>query len=150
MTAILLLSLLGTGLAFLNVSAEFVITDLQYSLTPVLISRVLLNVRAAAHSTRGEQSQTPSFVRSQRGVQTQADVENMSLGLNVLSSTEQAPESDRSHSQESIEHDQIIAEPRSMTTEIVVTAGDAPQDVNEEEGVDDVEEETLSDWENDV
>ncbi|KZT05715.1 uncharacterized protein LAESUDRAFT_726649 [Laetiporus sulphureus 93-53] len=73
----------------------------------------------------------------------------MSFELNVLNSTEQAPQGDRSHLQESIEHDEIVAVPRS-TVSNVATAGDAQQDVNEEEGVDDVEEEMVSDWENDV
>ncbi|KZT05755.1 uncharacterized protein LAESUDRAFT_759988 [Laetiporus sulphureus 93-53] len=149
LTALLLLNLLVTVLVFVNSNAEEVIGYLQYSLTSVLVSRVLLNIRAAARSTRGEQSQTPSFVRSRRGVQAQDDVENMSFELNVLSSTEQAPESDRSPRQESTEHAEIVAEPRSMANN-VATAGDAQQDVNKEEGMDDVEEEMLSDWEDDV
>ncbi|KZT02267.1 uncharacterized protein LAESUDRAFT_434145 [Laetiporus sulphureus 93-53] len=147
--ALLLLNLLQTILGFVNLSAGYVIVGLQASLGPILISRVLLNVRAAARSTRGEQSPTPSFVRSQHGLQTQADVENMSFELNVLSSTEQAPETDRAHLQDFVEHDQIVAEPRSMANNVVSTAGDAQQDVNEEEGMDDVEEEMWSDWEDD-
>ncbi|KZT07599.1 uncharacterized protein LAESUDRAFT_724562 [Laetiporus sulphureus 93-53] len=64
-------------------------------------------------------------------------------------STEQTLESDRSHPQNSIEHDdQGIAEPRS-TANSVVTTGDAQQDMNEEEGMDDVEEEMESHWEDD-
>ncbi|KZT00216.1 uncharacterized protein LAESUDRAFT_732477 [Laetiporus sulphureus 93-53] len=117
-------------------------------LTPVLISRALLNIRAAARSTRGEQSQTPSFVQSDRGLQSQADVENMSFELNILGSTEQARETDRTHPQDSAEHDEIIAEPRNMADNAAI-AGDAHQDVNEEEGMDEVEEEMMSDWEND-
>ncbi|KZT01392.1 uncharacterized protein LAESUDRAFT_482537 [Laetiporus sulphureus 93-53] len=148
LTALLLLNLCITVLNFLDVSAQEIVGYLQTSLAPVLISRVLLNVRAAARSTRGEQSQTPSFVRSQHGPQRQADVENMSFELNILRSTEQAPESDRSHPQHSIEQDQFIAEPRSVSRN-VVTAGGAHQDVNEKEGIDDVEEETRSDWEDD-
>lgn len=57
-------------------------------------------------ATRGEQSQTPFFIRSRRGLQTQVDVENMSFEMTALGSTEQAPESDRSHPQGSVKHDQ--------------------------------------------
>ncbi|KZT04677.1 uncharacterized protein LAESUDRAFT_291273 [Laetiporus sulphureus 93-53] len=146
LTTILLLNLLHTLLELLGLSILFIIGDLECSLTSVLISRILLNIRAAARSTRGEQSQTPSFVRSQRALQTEADVENMSFELNVLGSTEQAPETDHPHVQDSTRHDQIIAEPRSMVNN-VVTAGDAHQDMNEEEGMDGVEEEMQSDWE---
>ncbi|KZT05754.1 uncharacterized protein LAESUDRAFT_759987 [Laetiporus sulphureus 93-53] len=117
-------------------------------LFPVLISRVLLNVRAAARFTHGEQSQTPSFIRSRQGVQTQADVENMSFELNILSSSERAPESDRFDVQDSIEHDQLIAESLSMA-DGVLTVGDAHQNVNEEETMDDADDEMLSDWEDD-
>ncbi|KZT05723.1 uncharacterized protein LAESUDRAFT_759959 [Laetiporus sulphureus 93-53] len=146
LTALLLLIILS----FMNSSAADVIANLEFALYPVLTSRVLLNTRAAVRPARGEQSQTSSFVRSRRGIQTQADVENMSFELNVLNSAEQALESDRSNPQESIERDQIVVEPRSMANN-VVTAGDAQQDVVEEEArMDDVEEEMLSDWENDV
>ncbi|KZT05699.1 uncharacterized protein LAESUDRAFT_211050 [Laetiporus sulphureus 93-53] len=147
LTAILLLNLLLTVLSFVNSTVVNVVASLEYSLIPILVSRVLLNVRAAARSTRGEQSRTPSFVRSRRGVQTQDDVENMSFESNILNSTEQAPEGDRSHPQESIEHGEIVAELRSTAND-VATAGDAQQDVNEGEAMDDeVEEEMLSDWE---
>ncbi|KZT05697.1 uncharacterized protein LAESUDRAFT_210928 [Laetiporus sulphureus 93-53] len=148
LTALLLLNLLQTVLYFGNSSAANIIGWLEYSLAPILISRVLLNIRAAARSTRGEQPQTPSFVRSRRGVQSQDDVENMSFELNILNSTEQALESDRSHPQESIGHDEIVAVPRSMANN-AVTAGNAQQDVNEEERMDEVEDEMLSDWEDD-
>ncbi|KZT13099.1 uncharacterized protein LAESUDRAFT_754110 [Laetiporus sulphureus 93-53] len=57
----------------------------------------------------------------------------MSFGIDVLSNAEQPSESDRSH----------------PTTNGVVTAGDAQQDVNEEEVMDDVEEEIQSDGEDD-
>ncbi|KZT03797.1 uncharacterized protein LAESUDRAFT_761644 [Laetiporus sulphureus 93-53] len=118
-------------------------------LTTILISRVLLNVRAAARSTRGEQSQTPSFVRSQRGLEAQGDVEDMSFELNILSSAKQAQGTHRAYLQDSMEHDEIIAEPRS-TADNVSTTGDAQEDVNEEEGMDEIEEEMRSDGENDV
>ncbi|KZT02270.1 uncharacterized protein LAESUDRAFT_730457 [Laetiporus sulphureus 93-53] len=74
----------------------------------------------------------------------------MSFELNILSSTEQAPETDRGlgPAQDSIEHDQIVAEPRNMADHVVTTGHDH-QDVNEEEGIDDVEEEMRSDWEDD-
>ncbi|KZT03728.1 uncharacterized protein LAESUDRAFT_814400 [Laetiporus sulphureus 93-53] len=108
-----------------------------------------LNIRAAARSTRREQSQTPSFVRSQRGLEAQGDVEDMSFELNILSSTERAQETGRAHLQDSMEHDQIIAEPRSMADDAAAVA-DARQDVGEEEGIDEVEEEMLSGGENDM
>ena len=72
----------------------------------------------------------------------------MSFELNVLTSTAQVPASDRSNPQESIDRDEIVAEPRS-TANNVAAAGDAQQDVNEEARVDEVEEEMLSDWEYD-
>ncbi|KZT03794.1 uncharacterized protein LAESUDRAFT_325487 [Laetiporus sulphureus 93-53] len=149
LTAILLLNIFTTVMVFLDPNAANVVTYLQYSLTSVLISRVLLNIRAAARSTRGEQSQTPSFVRSQRGLEAQGDVEDMSFELNILNSTEQAQDTDRAHPQDSIGHDEIIAEPRS-TADNVSTAGDAQEDVNEEEGMDEIEEEMRSNGENEV
>ncbi|KZT00949.1 uncharacterized protein LAESUDRAFT_503457 [Laetiporus sulphureus 93-53] len=146
LTALLLLSLLGTVLIFLDVSTEDVVGHLRSSLVPILTSRILLNVRDAARSTRGEQSQTPSFVRSQHGLQTQADVENMSFELNILGSTEQAQEIDHSRPRGSIERHEGIAEPRNMADNVAIV-GDAHRDVNEEEGMNEVEEETLPDEE---
>ncbi|KZT02289.1 uncharacterized protein LAESUDRAFT_730479 [Laetiporus sulphureus 93-53] len=70
----------------------------------------------------------------------------MSFELNILSSTEQARETDHTHPQGSIEHNQIIAEPRGMADNVAI-ADDSHQDVNEEERMGEVEEEMMSDEE---
>ncbi|KZT03807.1 uncharacterized protein LAESUDRAFT_814454 [Laetiporus sulphureus 93-53] len=146
LTAILLLDLVATVMNFLDVDAAAVVV---YRLTPVLVSRVLLNVRAAARSTRGEQSETPSFVRSKHELEAQGDVENMSFELNILNSTEQAQDTDRAHPRDSLKHDEMIAEPRSIADD-VAAVGDAHQDVGEAEATDEIEEEMVPDGENDA
>ncbi|KZT02318.1 uncharacterized protein LAESUDRAFT_762889 [Laetiporus sulphureus 93-53] len=76
------LLLLNAGInisTFIGQNAQYVINNLDQPLNTILVSRVLLNIQETARAAQREQSDTPSFVRSDHGMQIEADIDIPSL-----------------------------------------------------------------------
>lgn len=54
-------------------------THACYRLTAILVSRILLNIQETARAAQRKQSDTPSFVRSGHGLQTESNIDIPSL-----------------------------------------------------------------------
>ncbi|KZT09800.1 uncharacterized protein LAESUDRAFT_756720 [Laetiporus sulphureus 93-53] len=71
--------MIASILEIVGQSALYVVNNLETPLTTILVSRILLNIQETARAAQREQSDTPSFVRSGHGVQTELDIDIPSL-----------------------------------------------------------------------
>ncbi|KZT00218.1 uncharacterized protein LAESUDRAFT_732482 [Laetiporus sulphureus 93-53] len=83
---LLLMNVVGEVLSIADQQGQYIFNNLQPPLVAILVSRMLLNIHETAMATRGEQSSTPSFVRSGHGVQTEAHLPDLIIPSDSLNS----------------------------------------------------------------
>ncbi|KZT09807.1 uncharacterized protein LAESUDRAFT_722776 [Laetiporus sulphureus 93-53] len=76
---LLLLDVSVSILSLIGQNALYIVGNVDKPLTTILVSRILLNIQETARPAQRQQTDTPSFVRSGHGVQTEADIDIPSL-----------------------------------------------------------------------
>ncbi|KZT09792.1 uncharacterized protein LAESUDRAFT_756706 [Laetiporus sulphureus 93-53] len=76
---LLLLNVSVRVLSLIGQNAQYIFCNLNKPLTTILVSRLLLNIQETARAAWKGQSDTPSFVRSNGGVQTESNIDIPSL-----------------------------------------------------------------------